>query len=58
MSSVYPEPDVSGDDDAIASVDPFALLAVSLEHIEDSAVVFSAEGELVLWNSGAERLYG
>lgn len=39
-------------------VDPFAALAASLEHIEDSAVVFSADGELVLWNAGAEALFG
>ena len=59
MSSAYPETDVSDDAAAaVANVDPFAILAVSLKHIEDSAVVFSADGELVLWNAGAERFFG
>lgn len=39
-------------------VDPFAGLAAAFEHIEDSIVVFSADGELALWNAGAEALFG
>lgn len=44
--------------DSSSDLDPFAPLALALRHVEDSAVVFSAEGELVIWNPGAEELFG
>lgn len=44
--------------DSSSDLDPFAPLAAALDHMEDSAVVFSADGELVIWNSGAEDLFG
>lgn len=44
--------------DGSATSDPFSPLVAALTHVEDSAIVFSAEGELVIWNPGAEKLYG
>jgi PAS domain S-box-containing protein len=47
------------DDPAVADVaDSFAALAAAFPHIEDSAIVYSADGEIVVWNHGAEALYG
>ena len=40
------------------SVDPFAPLAAAFSHIEDSAIIYSADGEIVVWNAGAENLFG
>lgn len=40
------------------SVDPFAPLAAAFSHIEDSAIIYSADGEIVVWNTGAENLFG
>lgn len=44
--------------DGPTTSDPFSPLVAALTHVEDSAIVFSAEGELVIWNPGAEKLYG
>jgi PAS domain S-box-containing protein len=47
------------DDPAVADVaDSFAALAAAFSHIEDSAIVYSADSEIVVWNHGAEALYG
>lgn len=40
------------------SEEPFAALGAALSHIEDSAVVYSADGTIVVWNQGAEKLFG
>jgi len=58
MSPAQTEPIVESMNESSAPGDPFAPLAAAFLHIEDSAIVFSAEGELVVWNPGAERLYG
>lgn len=58
MPSAVPETVLPDGDDSITPHDPFAPLAATLNHIEDSVVVFSAEGELVIWNAGAESLFG
>lgn len=58
MSSAIPEI-VTPDPSAISSdLDPFAPLSASFELLEDSVVVFSADGELAIWNGGAENLFG
>jgi len=44
--------------DGSEPADPFNPLVATLSHLEDSAVVFSADGELALWNAGAETLFG
>lgn len=36
----------------------FAPLAAAFSHVQDSAVIYSADGEIVVWNAGAEELYG
>jgi len=36
----------------------FAPLAAAFSHIHDSAIVYSADGEIVVWNAGAEELFG
>jgi PAS domain S-box-containing protein len=38
--------------------DVFAPLAAAFSHIHDSAIVYSADGEVVIWNAGAEELFG
>lgn len=38
--------------------DIFAPLASAFSHIQDSAIIYSVEGEVVVWNEGAERLFG
>lgn len=38
--------------------DLFAPLAAAFSHIQDSAIIYSADGEIVVWNTGAEDLYG
>jgi len=38
--------------------DVFAPLAAAFSHIHDSAIVCSADGEVVIWNAGAEELFG
>lgn len=40
------------------SEDLFAPLAAAFSHIHDSAIVYSADGEIVVWNAGAEKLFG
>lgn len=58
MSSAIPEI-VTPDPSRISSdLDPFAPLSASFELLEDSVVVFSADGELAIWNGGAENLFG
>ena len=58
MPSTQSEPLLQDLGEPSQPVDPFAGLAASFEHIEDSLVVFSADGELALWNAGAEALFG
>ncbi len=58
MSTARSEPAVSDGDVSSEQTDLIAPLAAAFSHLEDSAVVFSAEGEIVLWNRGAEELYG
>ncbi len=41
-----------------AAADPFAPLAAAYAHLPDAAVVWSPEGEIVLWNKAAEDLLG
>lgn len=42
-----------------AILDPlFAPLAAAFTHIRDSAIIYSADGEVVVWNNGATRLFG
>ncbi|MDA0786101.1 MAG: PAS domain S-box protein, partial [Proteobacteria bacterium] len=38
--------------------DPFATLAAAFAQIPDSATIYSADGEVVVWNAGAEELFG
>jgi PAS domain S-box-containing protein len=40
------------------SGDLFAPLAAAFLHVQDSAVIYSADGEIVVWNAGAEKLFG
>lgn len=58
MSSALIEPTMEIMPDGSEKGDPFPPLAAMLAHVEDSAVVFSAEGELAIWNPGAEKLFG
>lgn len=50
-------PDETGDDSGIGG-DLFAPLAAAFSHVHDSAIIYSAEGEIVVWNAGAENLFG
>lgn len=50
-------PDSPGDVTA-PSDDPFAPLAAAFSQVQDSAIVYSADGDIVVWNAGAEELYG
>jgi PAS domain S-box-containing protein len=36
----------------------YATLSAAFSHLEDSAIVLSPEGEIVVWNKGAEALFG
>ncbi|MBO6783804.1 MAG: PAS domain S-box protein, partial [Alphaproteobacteria bacterium] len=58
MSSAQPETNEISMDARASVSDLFGPLAAAYSHLEDSAVIFSAEGEIVLWNLGAEKLYG
>lgn len=58
MSAAQSETVLPDADDSPDIIDPFVPLAASLAHLADSAVVFSADGEIVIWNRGAEDLYG
>lgn len=41
-----------------ASGDLYAPLAAAFHHVQDSAVIYSADGKIVVWNAGAEKLFG
>jgi len=38
--------------------DLFAPLAAAFSHVQDSAIIYSADGEIVVWNAGAQNLFG
>ncbi|MBT4907078.1 MAG: PAS domain S-box protein [Rhodospirillaceae bacterium] len=38
--------------------DVYAPLAAAFSHLQDSAIVYSVDGEIVVWNAGAENLFG
>ncbi len=38
--------------------DMYAPLATAFSHLQDSAIVYSVDGEIVVWNAGAEDLFG
>ncbi|MEP4887088.1 MAG: PAS domain S-box protein, partial [Alphaproteobacteria bacterium] len=54
--------DMRADDDTAGvsgvSEDLFAPLAAAFSHVQDSAIIYSAEAEIVVWNAGAEALFG
>ncbi len=54
--------DISDLDDAdgnsVGAGDLYAPLAAAFSHLQDSAIVYSADGEIVVWNAGAENLFG
>ena len=58
MTTPHPQPVLSPTQDDAPVVDPFAPLAAAFDHVADSAIVLSADGEIVVWNKGAELLYG
>lgn len=41
-----------------AAGDVYAPLAAAFSHLQDSAIVYSVDGEIVVWNAGAENLFG
>jgi PAS domain-containing protein len=55
-----PQPETGSEDSEPDTVtaDPFAPLATAYAHLPDAAVVWSPEGEIVLWNKAAEDLLG
>jgi PAS domain S-box-containing protein len=54
--------DISDLDDADGNSDfagdMYAPLAAAFSYLQDSAIVYSADGEVVVWNAGAENLFG
>lgn len=54
--------DISNSKDAASDSevagDIYAPLAAAFSHLQDSAIVYSADGEIVVWNAGAENLFG